>query len=986
MSTDYFTYNPGVISGQLITPALYNDLVSATNSGFALVRTDVDDHETRIDTLETSASGVAASAAAAAASASAAATSASNASTSATNASNSASSAATQASSASSSATAAAASASSAASSASTASTQATNASTSASAAAASQSSASSSATAAASSATSASNSATSASTSASNASTSASNASTSASAASTSASNAATSATLASDWAQKTSGTVDGSGYSAKYWAQQAAATVTNQMILRGVIDASGAAYPSSPTAGDFYRISVAGTISGTVYAANDMAYYDGSSWRKIANEITAAANTFTGKQTYAASTTSAASINIPHGTAPTSPSNGDVWTTTSGLLARINGTTQTAAFLSANTFTGKQTFVASDTSNASINLPPGTAPTSPSNGDVWITSSSFFVRVNGATVDLGSGAIPTGGLVSYYDLNRSNVPSGYAFKGYGLVSSQDFFMPYIAQSNHTKCLVLGDDGYGYLFCYGGYRARYNFSTDAWDMPSGQSRTWTMNISQASSLTVGLPQIGLRFSGGNYFVITPNDAYTINESTYAATLAYAWPANTTAGQTPRRFCMLTDDLVLMANTTTTKTYNPSTGAVSNVTNLSAACNVCELSDGGAIALTTSTETKRWNAGRSSWTATGNHPFSGSNPDVAMCRLPTTGYIFGVVNSVCAIYDTGTDTWTTKTAPPASVGTQASCIVSGDKVLVTVGSSVNTTYVYSITGNSWSTTATTPLAISGNPMRYASGGGYVVGMCSNSSSTMITFTTNTSMTDWQGHGIPSSMTVPGTANLAYIGSNKFMFGTASTWYTYNCSTGAFTTLAAPPAGVAAIDMVWDGSNYVYGFASGGNGILYRYNISGDSWSTMATALDPSTNRAALLDSTHLLCFNSSANRAYGIYNISTNDYTSWVGFDDIGNGLVAYPISGVGVAAFGANPDGMIVDSSLNCYRADQQLGPASGLGTSTMTTTSTATSMITQTIGGNVHYYIISAGTSVLQRIFNLRLLMEKQ
>jgi hypothetical protein len=38
-------------------------------------------------------------------------------------------------------------------------------------------------------------------------------------------------------------------------------------------------------------------------------------------------------------ASGTGAASINIPHGAAPTSPTNGDCWTTTGGLFCRING-----------------------------------------------------------------------------------------------------------------------------------------------------------------------------------------------------------------------------------------------------------------------------------------------------------------------------------------------------------------------------------------------------------------------------------------------------------------------------------------------------------------------------------------------------------------------------------------------------------------------------------------------------------------------
>lgn len=40
-------------------------------------------------------------------------------------------------------------------------------------------------------------------------------------------------------------------------------------------------------------------------------------------------------------ASGTGAASINIPHGTAPTSPTNGDCWTTTAGLFCRINSAT---------------------------------------------------------------------------------------------------------------------------------------------------------------------------------------------------------------------------------------------------------------------------------------------------------------------------------------------------------------------------------------------------------------------------------------------------------------------------------------------------------------------------------------------------------------------------------------------------------------------------------------------------------------------
>ena len=40
-------------------------------------------------------------------------------------------------------------------------------------------------------------------------------------------------------------------------------------------------------------------------------------------------------------AATTSFASLRIPHGTAPSSPINGDIWSTTTGVFARVNGST---------------------------------------------------------------------------------------------------------------------------------------------------------------------------------------------------------------------------------------------------------------------------------------------------------------------------------------------------------------------------------------------------------------------------------------------------------------------------------------------------------------------------------------------------------------------------------------------------------------------------------------------------------------------
>ena len=57
--------------------------------------------------------------------------------------------------------------------------------------------------------------------------------------------------------------------------------------------------------------------------------------------------------------------------------------------------------------TFTGKVTFANSATGTAGMNCGVGTAPSSPIDGDIWCTTTGMFVRINGSTVGpLGTGA----------------------------------------------------------------------------------------------------------------------------------------------------------------------------------------------------------------------------------------------------------------------------------------------------------------------------------------------------------------------------------------------------------------------------------------------------------------------------------------------------------------------------------------------------------------------------------------------------
>ena len=68
----------------------------------------------------------------------------------------------------------------------------------------------------------------------------------------------------------------------------------------------------------------------------------------------INGAALTLTGLLITPASATGSAGIRIPHGAAPTTPTNGDFWTTTTTAVLRMNGASRTLAFLDTPTFTG--------------------------------------------------------------------------------------------------------------------------------------------------------------------------------------------------------------------------------------------------------------------------------------------------------------------------------------------------------------------------------------------------------------------------------------------------------------------------------------------------------------------------------------------------------------------------------------------------------------------------------------------------------
>jgi len=121
--------------------------------------------------------------------------------------------------------------------------------------------------------------------------------------------------------------------------------------------------------------------------------------------------------------STTTAAGFNVPHATAaPTTPVNGDIWTTTGGMFARINGATQTLAFLNLqNTFGQTNTFTAA---NNTFGNSTATGTTSLASG----------ATISGSTKTVNIG---TGGVAG----STSNITIGSASGGTSTTTVQGTF-----------------------------------------------------------------------------------------------------------------------------------------------------------------------------------------------------------------------------------------------------------------------------------------------------------------------------------------------------------------------------------------------------------------------------------------------------------------------------------------------------------------------------------------------------------------
>ena len=105
---------------------------------------------------------------------------------------------------------------------------------------------------------------------------------------------------------------------------------------------------------------------------------------------------------------TTGTGALTLGAGSTLATSATNSITLTSTGATNVTLPTTGTLAILGANTFTAKQTTVATAAvAGAGFNLPHGTVPDTPANGDVWTTTAGIYVRVNGVTAGpLGNAA----------------------------------------------------------------------------------------------------------------------------------------------------------------------------------------------------------------------------------------------------------------------------------------------------------------------------------------------------------------------------------------------------------------------------------------------------------------------------------------------------------------------------------------------------------------------------------------------------
>jgi hypothetical protein len=233
-------------------------------------------------------------------------------------------------------------------------------------------------------------------------------------------------------------------------------------------------------------------------------------------------------------ASTTSGGSIRIPHGVAPTTPTDGDFWSTTAGFYGRVNGATvgpftaggvsisgtpvnnQLAVWTDANTVEGEADITYDQTTftlanHVAMQLPSGYRIQF-GTANYHINGQASKIQVAGTNFEtefdasIGSGGSGTSQLnvnanatgTSYLNFKQNSVIKGYlAYENTGAQMHLDSDGQIVISPNNTTALTLATSG---AATFASSVTATNYQTDATKLVAGN---FTFNIDQ----TVGAGQ-----------------------------------------------------------------------------------------------------------------------------------------------------------------------------------------------------------------------------------------------------------------------------------------------------------------------------------------------------------------------------------------------------------------------------------------------------------------------------------------------
>jgi hypothetical protein len=147
---------------------------------------------------------------------------------------------------------------------------------------------------------------------------------------------------------------------------------------------------------------------------------------------------------------------------------------------------------------------------------------------------------------------------------------------------------------------------------------------------------------------------------------------------------------------------------------------------------------------------------------------------------------------------------------------------------------------------------------------------------------------------------WSGMtSAPATVGIGGA--LAYDGGDyiyAFRGGSTSTFWRYTITDNSWTTLASPPApntiGAGAA-LAYDGSDYIYALRGNGSSAFWRYSISGNSWSTLANVPSTVGDGGALAydGGNYIYALRGNSQNSFYRYSISGN---SWSTMANLGAG------------------------------------------------------------------------------------------